>query len=112
MSFNPCYVGCCSGILVLTVFREYVKKVSILVMLDVAREYRTEKNTITAEVKFQSLLCWMLLGNIIHNSSKNIIIKSFNPCYVGCCSGIFKSKNKFIMRGCVSILVMLDVARE
>ena len=60
--FNPCYVGCCSGI---------GNKIFEGDMI----------------IEFQSLLCWMLLGN-----------KKYTDC--GC------------RISAVSILVMLDVARE
>ena len=85
--FNPCYVGCCSGMRLTTTEPKQTGSVSILVMLDVARE-----------------------SNALPGSS--LSVRSFNPCYVGCCSGIESSKIKSVTWKTVSILVMLDVARE
>jgi len=87
IGFNPCFVGCVSGInspfSVLFVF----SAVSILVLLDVCREYFRLTCGAGWIFPFQSLFCWMCVGNLVR----------------GC-----KPNRKKV----VSILVLLDVCRE
>ena len=69
ISFNPCYVGCCSGIFVGCSLWRSIERVSILVMLDVAREFYIGFTFFESDFEFQSLLCWMLLGNSLLSGS-------------------------------------------
>ncbi len=108
--FNPCFSGSCSRIAeyVGLTFRKV--DVSILVLVDLAREYDSSFSY-TLYCMFQSLFQWILLANsFIHNvislwyqfqslfqwillanqqqSSKRLTLMSFNPCFSGSCSRI------------------------
>jgi len=86
-SFNPCFVGCVSGINCFILSNCDNCKVSILVLLDVCRE------------------CHAFLLSIL-------LLFRFNPCFVGCVSGICVLPNHYFDCREVSILVLLDVCRE
>ena len=71
-SFNPCFVGCVSGIIVLFLFCCFCQL-------------------------FQSLFCWMCVGNFVR-SIDEIPEDGFNPCFVGCVSGMFHNLFRSLMQ--------------
>ncbi|AAM30249.1 hypothetical protein MM_0553 [Methanosarcina mazei Go1] len=87
--FNPCFNGSCSRICRLHEGAQQGRFVSILVLMDLARE---------------------LIGSLMQKSPES----SFNPCFNGSCSRICSRAGKS-HRGKyqkVSILVLMDLARE
>jgi len=85
--FNPCSRGCRSGTVFRQLFRERLKIVSILVLVDVALEHFPFRD-----------FRWCRRG--------------FNPCSRGCRSGTRVPGGEVWMLEAVSILVLVDVALE
>ena len=86
--------------------------VSILVLVDLARELLSCDSTQAFRTSFQSLFQWILLANSILKGIYQMKTWSFNPCFSGSCSRMLSEIHRSVRNTDVSILVLVDLARE
>ena len=85
--FNPCFSGSCSRIPVPAWIRDELNLVSILVLVDLAREFAMVSISMTAQDV--SILVLVDLARESGASVSSMVSSScFNPCFSGSCSRI------------------------
>ena len=110
--FNPCFSGSCSRICGFAQVHK-VTKVSILVLVDLAHEYPDYFFDIKKRYRGFNPCFSGSCSRITEKASlEDMLSVRFNPCFNGSCSRIlFFYKIRSEMQG-VSILVLMDLAHE
>ena len=110
-SFNPCFNGSCSRIGHRIFKKAELRNVSILVLMDLAREYSPPSLGVPSGRRFNP--CFN--GSCSRMNNRKTFREAyyrFNPCFNGSCSRILSRIVKNNSLNVVSILVLMDLARE
>ncbi len=110
--FNPYFVGCCSGSVEENATRSDLKKFQSLFCWMLFWKLIALINDKAVGCVFQSLFCWMLFWKTEKYYAHLLPNQSFNPYFVGCCSGSWPAPNDKTVVGLVSILILLDAVLE
>ncbi len=111
ISFNPCFSGCASWINTHTIPPAIHYAVSILVLVDAPLEW----DSFLSYSIWQRVSILVLVDAPLESKSKlppSFKGWSFNPCFSGCASWMYRRSLKLLAVPEVSILVLVDAPLE